>query len=38
LLLCAINVGVQIYCSLIEYLPPVLFYNGIKFEISRFIY
>ncbi len=38
LLICGVNVGIQIYNSLIEYIPPVLFFNGHKFEISRFIY
>jgi len=38
LLICGVNVGIQVYNSMIEYIPPVLFIHGHKFEISRFIY
>jgi hypothetical protein len=38
LLWCGTNVGVQIYDSSIEYVPPVLFFDGHMLEIGRFIY
>jgi hypothetical protein len=38
LLWCGTNVGVQIYNSSIEYVPPVLFFGNKRLEIGRFIY
>ena len=38
LLWCGLNVGVQIYNSSIEYVPPILFFGDWQLEIGRFIY
>lgn len=38
LLICGVNVGLQVYNSLIEYLPPILVMFGREIGIGRFIY
>ena len=38
LLWCGTNVGVQIYNSSIDYVPPILFFGDQQLEIGRFIY
>ena len=38
LLIFGANIGIQIYNSCIDYLPPIVFIGGMEIELGRFIY
>jgi len=38
LLICSVNVGIQVYNTTIEYVPPILFMFGREIELGRFFY